>query len=102
MDFVRHQQGNLTPEMDIFCSSCSMKATACLIGQSFYLTAVVILVPVPLCPKLRIQIIIRELVEQRISKDPNSRLSAAELNMSKYRGIIFPEQFYAFLNKYCT
>ena len=28
----------------------------------------------------------QELVEQMISKDPKSRLSAAELNMSKYKG----------------
>ncbi|XP_067050472.1 phosphoinositide 3-kinase regulatory subunit 4-like [Acropora muricata] len=43
-----------------------------------------------------------ELVEQIISKGPKSRLSAAEF-MSKYRGIISPEQFYTFLiNKYMS
>ncbi|XP_067050500.1 uncharacterized protein [Acropora muricata] len=34
-------------------------------------------------------------------KRSKSCLSAAEF-MSKYRGIIFPEQFYTFLNKYMS
>ncbi|KAK2556549.1 Phosphoinositide 3-kinase regulatory subunit 4 [Acropora cervicornis] len=105
MDFVRHQQGNLTPEMDIFSAGCVIAELFNEGNRLFDLSELLSYRNGDFDPSATLSKIedsnIRELVEQMISKDPKSRLSAAEF-MSKYRGIIFPEQFYAFLNKYMS
>ncbi|XP_044166788.1 LOW QUALITY PROTEIN: phosphoinositide 3-kinase regulatory subunit 4-like [Acropora millepora] len=105
MDFVRHQQGNLTPEMDIFSAGCVIAELFNEGNSLFDLSELLSYRNGDFDPSATLSKIedsnIRELVEQMISKDPKSRLSAAEF-MSKYRGIIFPEQFYSFLNKYMS
>lgn len=105
MDLVRHQQGHLTPEMDIFSAGCVIAELFNEGNRLFDLSELLSYRNGDYDPTATLSKIedasIRELVEQMISKDPKSRLSAVEF-MNKYRGVIFPEQFYIFLRNYMS
>lgn len=105
MDFVLHQQGILTPEMDIFSAGCVIAELFNEGNRLFDLSELLSYRNGVYDPTATLSNIedanIRELVGQMISKDAKSRLSAAEF-MKKYRGVIFPEQFYTFLKNYMS
>lgn len=105
MDFVRHQQGTLTPQMDIFSAGCVIAELFNEGNRLFDLSELLSYRNGVYDPTATLSLIedanIRELVGQMISKDEKSRLSAAEF-MTKYRGVIFPEQFYTFLKNYMS
>lgn len=103
MDLVRHQQGNLTPEMDVFSAGCVIAELFNEGNRLFDLSELLSYRNGDFDPSTTLSKIedssIKELVQQMISKDSKSRLSASEF-MNKYRGVIFPEQFYTFLKNY--
>lgn len=105
IDLVRHQQGALTPEMDIFSVGCVIAELFNEGNRLFDLSELLSYRNGHYDPTVTLSNIedvnIRELVGQMISKDSKSRLSAAEF-MKKYRGVIFPEQFYTFLKNYMS
>ena len=51
--------------------------------------------------KITVSLYLQDMIKHMIQLDPRQRLSAKEY-MSKYRGRVFPEEFYSFLKTYLS
>ncbi|XP_047134081.1 phosphoinositide 3-kinase regulatory subunit 4 isoform X1 [Hydra vulgaris] len=104
MQGVPTQQFELTEAMDIFSVGCVVGELFCDGASLFDLSQLLAYRLNDFHPEVKIQKInesIKDMIMHMIQMDPSKRLTAKEY-MTKYRGSIFPEEFYSFLKSYLS
>jgi len=103
-DFPNVHQFELTEAMDIFSAGCVMAELFCEGAALFDLSQLLAYRTLDFNPEWKLYKIdenIKDMVNHMIQLDGHLRFSAKEY-ISKYRGVVFPEEFYSFLRTYLS
>lgn len=100
--FPAAHQFDLTETMDIFSVGCVIAELFCDGTGLFDLSQLLAYRTADFNPEPKLSKLddnIKDMIKHMIQLDPKKRLSAKDY-MSKYRGSVFPEEFYSFLKNY--